>query len=150
MGKKLEFTLVFIFVLAVMAGIISVFSHSQQPVSKTTDTAAGAMSIQSPIKPEAYQHDLATALTVFQKAYTTKQTEASRKAIIDDAKIALLSLRVPAQYKDLHLGLILALTHLQSGYASDPPATDKVSTGTILFNEAIHGLDWLSGLELAN
>lgn len=54
-------------------------------------------------------------------------------AVTDEALTKLLTVRVPAQAKDKHLNIVLALTQIKQGLQLDEPQT--VAAGIAKFNE---------------
>jgi hypothetical protein len=69
-----------------------------------------------------------------------------RLASIATTRDELLALTVPTVYKDLHLQLIIALSHLEAGYGGD---ADRLEAGRQLLREARAAYPWLGDRERA-
>lgn len=69
------------------------------------------------------------------------QDEESELGQISQAKEQLLSLKVPAKFKDLHLNLVLAMTQMEE-YARDKNGNTKEQSGRII-SAAKNQYEWL-------
>ena len=81
------------------------------------DRSVQPVSNQEPIETvdaDAYERAMRAAMQAFDERYDLATDDAAGLAAAQTALSDILALRVPAQYKDTHLSLALALNQLQS------------------------------------
>ncbi|MFA5954739.1 MAG: hypothetical protein WC817_04345 [Patescibacteria group bacterium] len=140
--------IIYIFTLSgVSAFVVLLTVLSVVTIKNSKGNPSVTKKVNSVVLTQSYEKEVPSALSAFTAAYANTDS-VSRKIAIEAVKTKLLTLRVPATYKDLHLGLILALTHLEGGYTVNPANTEEIKTGTLMFNEAVRPIAWLSSLQL--
>jgi hypothetical protein len=66
-----------------------------------------------------YQEEMAKVLNRFDARLSEADDDLAKLLGAETAQAALLSIRVPAQYKELHLNFVLTLTEIQFALKSD-------------------------------
>ena len=70
------------------------------------------------VSPDAYRSDLAAALSTFSTDTTDASDDLAKLMAAEKAQQALLALRVPVEYKELHLDLVILLNDVQMALKS--------------------------------
>jgi hypothetical protein len=65
------------------------------------------------VSSQAYQKELGSLTDSFIKQYPKKEDDLSRLVLIEQTLASILSLRVPAEAKELHLNLAIELNQMQ-------------------------------------
>lgn len=127
-----------ILVLVLVVG--AVFYYSQRADNPSTENIQENRAVNTQPDPkvaEKYESTLPGILQEFSNAYRAADASAKR-AIAEQAKQKLIALVVPVDQKDLHLTLVLAMSHLASGDAR----------GEGEYAKAVSSHDWLGQVSL--
>jgi hypothetical protein len=120
--------------LACLAFVWRQLTPSETPIAASPEEVAEAQQEQA----EAYENSLPAVLQEFAENYRAADDNGKKQqALIYRDKI--LALIVPVKYKDLHLGLVLALSELGRGEKG----------GEQKFSEAVTPHSWLSTISLS-
>lgn len=87
-----------------------------------------------------YQAALQTVLKKFTTAFDVAVDESLRASVTDQTLSTLLSMRVPAEERELHLALAIALQKIKQGFISNP---QDVTDGYTQINALISQTSWL-------
>lgn len=77
-----------------------------------------AEEVVDPVDAEAYKDDLAQVVETFQARFAEAGDDLDKLLATETALAGLLQLRVPVEFKDLHLGLAVALHQIQGALKS--------------------------------
>lgn len=129
----------FIFLVALFLALIGAI--------KFTALRLGHDTAKLPLRGNLYHSNLdddyETKTASIVKKFVVENSSGStdqRLVAITQTRQALLDLRVPSKYQDLHLKLVIALSQLEAGHQGD---ADKLSRGQALLSEAIESQQWL-------
>lgn len=116
MSKNYRIFITIVTILAIFAGI---FWYSETVGKNKGTTADAPNTAQAPfVSPQELKKNYETSLTAmvndFSRAYRSGDAGA-KKTAADQAKLKILTLTVPTEYKDLHIGLIIALSTISEG-----------------------------------
>lgn len=103
-------------VLLILAGVFWYSETVGKDRSTTLDApnTAQAPTMSQPELKENYETSLVAMVNDFSRAYRSGDDDAKRTAA-DQAKLKILTLTVPTEFKDLHLDLIIALSAISEG-----------------------------------
>ncbi|OGL67131.1 hypothetical protein A2856_03625 [Candidatus Uhrbacteria bacterium RIFCSPHIGHO2_01_FULL_63_20] len=88
----------------------------------------------------AYRASVKATLVRFESAYAAADADLSRLAVVEKALDAVLALKVPAEERDLHLTVAVALNHMQNGLRGEDGALAK---GRAALDAAYERSPWL-------
>lgn len=104
-------------VLALTLILVSSFVFLSSP----KQTEQKRVSLQTSVITETqYQEALSAVLKKFFTVYDSATTDVVRAETVQNTLNALLSMRVPAGFKDLHLELAIAFQKMKQGFVSNP------------------------------
>jgi len=106
--KHSLFPLAVIALSLVLAGFMY-WTFQDRPASPTITEE-----VVEPVDPQEYKEELAQIVQTFESRFTEAQDDLDKLLATETALASLLQVRVPAQFKDLHLGLAVALNQIQS------------------------------------
>ncbi|MBI4256481.1 hypothetical protein HY626_00300 [Candidatus Uhrbacteria bacterium] len=78
-----------------------------------------------PLDADAYRFDLAEIIQTFEKQMAAAEDDAQKLQIVRSALTSQLALRVPAEFKDLHLALAVALSEMEHTLQTDGQGIDE-------------------------
>lgn len=78
-----------------------------------------------PVNPDAYRDGLSDIVKTFQERVASSQDDLDKLLATQTALTGLLELRVPTEFKDLHLTLAVALSQIQDALESDDRNIDE-------------------------
>lgn len=81
------------------------------------------------VNADDYRSDTVLAIANFEEGYGQAADDLSRLMVTETALEELLDLRVPAEYKELHLDLVVALNQLQTALRSEGRSTAEALAG---------------------
>ncbi|PJA45482.1 hypothetical protein CO174_02950 [Candidatus Uhrbacteria bacterium CG_4_9_14_3_um_filter_50_9] len=96
------------------------FTYKTEPAAYSIVTE-----VTEPVDAEAYRTDLAYAVVTFEDEYARASDDLSRLVAAENAVSTLLDMRVPTEYKDLHLELAITLNQLQAALRSTDRNADE-------------------------
>lgn len=124
-------------ILALTLILVSGFVFLSSPKNALQKNASSQVSLVSDAQ---YQDALTSVLKKFVNLYDSATSDTVRAEIVQNTLNALLSMRVPAAFKDLHLELAIALQKMKQGFASNP---QDISDGYIQVKALISQTSWL-------
>lgn len=74
---------------------------------------------------DTYRSEMSSLMQTFSQTYTTSQDDLSRLLATEEVLHRLLDIRVPAEYKDLHLEFAVALNQLKEALRSTERNTNE-------------------------
>jgi hypothetical protein len=77
------------------------------------------------VNPDVYKADLKKIVQTFEEKFSAAQDDLDRLVATQTALTGLLGVRVPTEFKDLHLGLAIAMNQLEAALKSENRLTDK-------------------------
>lgn len=84
-----------------------------------------------PVDADAYRDDLSGVVKTFEERMAAAQDDLERLQTVQTALVRVLALRVPTEFKDLHLALAVVLSEmentLESGGHDLTPSTAKIA-----------------------
>lgn len=92
--------------LVLMVLMFYSFTGQKKPVSNV-------VSEPSPVSSVEYEQSLREISDTFIQTFTAQPDDLARLVLVEQTQQQLLSLRVPADYKDLHLSLVIDLNKMQ-------------------------------------
>lgn len=92
----------------------------QPPAAGAPSSPATEEISADPVTPAEYETHLADLLGKFFQKYDAADQDFIRVIIADETLSALLDLKVPAQYKELHLAVAVNLNLIQRGLTDEP------------------------------
>ena len=107
------FPFVIIILSLALAGLIYWSTQTQPPSSSVLIQEV------EPVDPEVYQERLSDIVTTFIQRTSDSQDDLEKLLAVQTALAGLLDLRVPVQFKDLHLSLAVSLSQIQTALESD-------------------------------
>ena len=107
------FPFVIIILSLALAGLIYWSTQTQPPSSSVLIQEV------EPVDPEVYQERLSDIVTTFVQRTSDSQDDLEKLLAVQTALAGLLDLRVPVQFKDLHLSLAVSLSQIQTALESD-------------------------------
>ncbi|TAL50073.1 hypothetical protein EPN81_03885 [Patescibacteria group bacterium] len=113
------FPLVIIFLSLLLAGLIY-WSVKTQPSSSPAITQQEVESVD----PQAYREALTQIVGTFDERMSSSQDDLDKLLAAQTALAGLLELRVPAEFKDLHLALAVAFSDMEKALQSEDRAID--------------------------
>lgn len=88
-----------------------------------------AVEEEEPVDANDYRSELAYAIATFDEGYTDASDDLARLVAAEQAVSDLLDMRVPSEYKELHLELAVTLNQLQTALRSTERSTgDSLNT----------------------
>jgi len=78
-----------------------------------------------PITPAEYEKQLTDVMSEFFQKYDTADQNFIRVIAVDESLSALLDLKVPVQYKDLHLAMAVNLNLVRRGLTNEPDRLEE-------------------------
>ncbi len=123
-------------VLSLTLVLVTGYVFFSSPNSSSPKSGVG----QIVLSVDDYEDALRTVLAQFRSTYDAAPDDAQKVARIEHAMNALLSMRVPNEQKELHLGLALALQKMKQGYGANP---QDITDGYNEVNRLISETDWL-------
>lgn len=87
-----------------------------------------------------YRSSLASLVQKFVNAYDSSSDESARTQIVEQAMADLLSMRVPASERQIHLDVAVALQKIKQGFARN---RDDDSDGYAELKQLINKTPWL-------
>lgn len=124
-------------ILALTLVLVTVFVFSASPKYREQKTI---VSETLPVSEEQYQAALTAVLKKFITSYDTASEDSVRARVVDQALATLLSMRVPAAFKDLHLELAISLQKMKQGFISNP---QDVTDGYMQIKTNVSQTSWL-------
>lgn len=103
-----------------LAGLI--YWSVQNPPNETSTITQQEVEL---VDPNAYRDGLSSIVTTFQERMANSQDDLDKLLAAQTALAGLLELRVPAEFKDLHLTLAVALSQIQDALQSDDRNIDE-------------------------
>lgn len=104
-------------ILALTLILVAGFVFTASPKSaKQANTSVEPPSVSD----EQYQAALRIVLNKFTASFDAAAEDSVRASVTDQTLSTLLSMRVPAEEKDLHLSLAIALQKIKQGFVSNP------------------------------
>ncbi len=94
-------------------------------------TQISAMQEPKPVNEEDYREGVSAILQTFEEQFVSSQDSAQKRLATQTALAALLELRVPVEYKDLHLQLAIAWNQIQTALQSGSQEDLTTSLKTI-------------------
>lgn len=91
----------------------------------TTTTSVITVEEEIPVDTETYRSDLVYVLAVFDDTYSTANDDLSKLVATESAIANLLDMKVPTEYKELHLELAVAFNQIQAGLRSSERSVDE-------------------------
>jgi len=70
----------------------------------------------------AYQADLSNILQTFDERFSSAENDGEKLVVAETALASLLLLRVPVEYKDLHIELAVAFNQIQTALKGEEPS----------------------------
>lgn len=104
-------------VLALTLILVSGFVFLSSPKHAQQNSASSQVSLVSDAE---YQQALTTVLKRFFSVYDSATSDSARAESVQGTLNSVLSMRVPASFKDLHLELAIALQKMKQGFSSNP------------------------------
>lgn len=114
------FPFVVILLSLALAGLI--YWSVQNPPNETASITQQEV---EPVDPDAYRDGLSSIVKTFQERMSTSQDDLDKLLATQTALAGLLELRVPAEFKDLHLTLAVALSQIEIALESDDRNMDE-------------------------
>jgi len=115
--KQSLFPLAIIFLTLALAGLM-VFVI-QEPVDDGSVSSVDTQTAEEiTVDPDVYREDLAQVLSVFETRLEEASDDLAKLVATETAQASLLALRVPVEYKELHLDLVIVLNDIQSALRS--------------------------------
>lgn len=103
------FPLVVVVLSLLLAGLI--YWSVSEPQSPSSSVA---FQEETSVDPQEYRSDLKQLLTTFHEHIDTAQDDLDRLRAVEAALDGMLTLRVPAEFKDVHLALAVALSQMRT------------------------------------
>lgn len=133
--KHVPFFPLLVFALTLILVTVFVFS-----VSPKYGEQKPAVSETVPVSEEQYQAALTAVLKKFITSYDAASDDSVRAHLVDQTLATLLSMRVPAAFKDLHLELAISLQKMKQGFVSNP---QDVTDGYTQIKTSVSQTSWL-------
>lgn len=130
------FPFIVILLSLALAGLI--YWSVQNPPNETPSIAQQEVEL---VDPGAYSDDLSQIVKTFEQRMTDSQDDLDKLLAAQTALAGLLELRVPAEFKDLHLTLAVALSQIETALESDDRNIDEPLT---TLAELVVEYPWLS------
>jgi hypothetical protein len=108
------FPLVVIVLSLALAGLIYSTVQKAPPVETTTTVSVG-----EPVNADEYRDDLVAIVRTFDGRLTASTDDLDRLIAAQTALAGLLELRVPVEFKDLHLGLAMVFSDMENQLESE-------------------------------
>lgn len=124
--------------LALTLVLVTTFVFLASPKQNNQKTIRSEESV---VSEERYQQALKAVLKKFVSVYDAATSDADRSQIVESTLNALLSMRVPANEKDLHLELAITLQKMKQGFGTNPQA---VLDGYAQIKELFSQTSWLN------
>ena len=131
MKQKNFFPWIVFFLTLVLMGLF-IFTFTQK-VNNTSLQNRGLTDAQ-------YHSALQTVLKKFFVSYREAPDQASRAVVVEQTLAALLSMRVPAKEKEIHLDLAIQLAKMKQGFLSNPQDIDE---GFVSIQHIVSQTSWL-------
>ena len=109
------FPLVVIVLSVLLAGLIYWSVQKQREVG---GKVAEVDKVEESIDPEAYRESLTQIVGTFDKRMSSSQDDLDKLLAAQTALAGLFEMRVPAEFKDLHLSLAVALSDIEKALES--------------------------------
>ncbi|MBI2472957.1 hypothetical protein HYV70_00165 [Candidatus Uhrbacteria bacterium] len=122
--KHSFFPIVIILLTILLAGFM--FFVFRQPSAKTSLSQEPKV-----VNEQAYREGVSVTLQTFEEQFAVSQDAAQKRLATQTALAALLELRVPVEYKDLHLQLAIAWNQIQTALQSGSQEDLTTSLKTI-------------------
>jgi len=121
--RRSNFIPVVIFLSLLLAGFMYVAFHGT-PAPQTSMTLQDV----TPIDPEAYQKQMAAIMHEYDQDMAAAQKNQDRLLVVQKTLSDVLDVRVPAEYKEAHLTLVVGLNEMQQNIQDLPedPLDDGV------------------------
>jgi len=123
--------------LALTLILVTAFVFSASPKTSVQKTNKSSVST---VSDEQYQTALTAVLKKFVSVYDAAASDTEKTQAVQNTLNSLLSMRVPAEEKDLHLELALALQKMKQGFATNP---QDILEGYASIKELISQTSWL-------
>ncbi|HAU66412.1 MAG: hypothetical protein UT30_C0001G0085 [Candidatus Uhrbacteria bacterium GW2011_GWF2_39_13] len=88
-------------------------------VLRGSSTQTSAMQEPKPVNEEDYREGVSITLQTFEEQFVASQDNAQKRLATQNALSTLLELRVPVEYKELHLQLAIAWNQIQMALQND-------------------------------
>lgn len=124
----------FPFVLAILTFGLLVFMYFS-----FTSIKVETKSVQQevvPVSSQEYQTELEKINDEFVVSYETAETEMAKLVLVEKTLSKLLSLRVPAEFKDKHLELAVLLNQIQTALLEQKDTTELFDRLYVTLSEA--------------
>lgn len=108
-----------LFPIAVILLSLGLAGFMYQTLQNEPSSSTIQMEEVVPVDADAYQSDLSKILAIFEERFFAATDDLDKLIATETALAGVLSLRVPTQYKDLHIGLAVAFNQLQSGLKAE-------------------------------
>ena len=132
------FPLVVIVLSVLLAGLI--YWSVQQP-GEVGGKVDKVDKVEESIDPEAYRDSLAQIVATFDERMSSSQDDLDKLLAAQTALAGLLELRVPAEFKDLHLALAVAFSDIEKSLQSQDRTIDA---SLAQINELKQTYSWLA------
>jgi len=123
--------------LTILLALLIIYTVSGNRQSETT---LGAEQTEPTVTNEEYQTSVREVTRIFEENFDAADTDIARLVAVETALADLLSLRVTADYKELHLDLATALSQMQQGLRGEAGALEK---GRARYEQALATNPWL-------
>ncbi len=115
--KQSLFPLAIIFLTLALAGLM--IFVIQEPVDDGSVSSVDTETAEEiTVDPDVYREDLAQVLSVFETRLEEASDDLAKLVATETAQASLLALRVPVEYKELHLDLVIVFNDIQSALRS--------------------------------
>ena len=132
------FPLVVIVLSVLLAGLI--YWSVQQP-GEVGGKVDKVDKVEESIDPEAYRDSLAQIVATFDERMSSSQDDLDKLLAAQTALAGLLELRVPAEFKDLHLALAVAFSDIEDALQSQDR---NIDASLVQINELKQTYSWLA------
>ena len=131
------FPLVVIVLSVLLAGLI--YWSVQQP-GEVGGKVAKVDKVEESIDPATYRDSLAQIVATFDERMSSSQDDLDKLLAAQTALAGLLELRVPAEFKDLHLALAVAFSDIEDALQSQDR---NIDSSLAQINELEQTYPWL-------